>query len=84
MGRTHEAPNGVKRYDRRRGSRAGLKDAPVHVHCIANYRVSAFIYRWRRDVLGMDEVKARAEMEVIWYPEGVWATFTSRSTGAAR
>ena len=24
--------------------------APVHVHCIANYRVSAFFYRYRRDV----------------------------------
>jgi protein tyrosine phosphatase (PTP) superfamily phosphohydrolase (DUF442 family) len=31
-----------------------LMDVPVHVHCIANYRVSAF-YRYRRDVLGMDE-----------------------------
>src|SRR5271156_4220555 len=29
-----------------------LKDVPVHVHCIANYRVSAFFYRYRRDVLG--------------------------------
>jgi hypothetical protein len=27
-------------------------DAPMHVHCIANYRVSAFFYRYRRDVLG--------------------------------
>jgi hypothetical protein len=51
----------------------------VHVHCIANYRVSAFIYRWRRDVLGMDKVKARAQMQAIWHPEGVWATFISRS-----
>jgi len=32
-----------------------LKDVPVHVHCIANARVSAFFYRYRRDVLGMDE-----------------------------
>jgi protein tyrosine phosphatase (PTP) superfamily phosphohydrolase (DUF442 family) len=31
-----------------------LNDVPVHVHCIANYRVSAFFYRYRRDVLGMD------------------------------
>jgi protein tyrosine phosphatase (PTP) superfamily phosphohydrolase (DUF442 family) len=23
-----------------------LKDIPVHVHCIANYRVSAFFYRY--------------------------------------
>src|SRR5436305_12243062 len=42
-----------------------LKETPVHVHCIANYRVSAFFYRYRRDVLGMDETQARAEMEEI-------------------
>ena len=55
-----------------------LKDVPVHVHCIANYRVSAFFYRYRRDVLGMDEVRARADIEEVWHPEGVWATFVSR------
>jgi protein tyrosine phosphatase (PTP) superfamily phosphohydrolase (DUF442 family) len=52
-----------------------LKDAPVHVHCIANYRVTAFFYRYRRDVLGIDEATARTEMEAIWHPEGVWAAF---------
>src|SRR4029077_20690041 len=57
-----------------------LKEVPVHVHCIANARVSAFFYRYRRDVLGMDETQARAEMEAVWQPEGVWATFISRST----
>ena len=55
-----------------------LKDVPVHVHCIANYRVSAFFYRYRRDVLGMDEPQARAEMEQVWHPEGVWARFVGR------
>ena len=34
-----------------------LKDTSVHVHCIANTRVSAFFYRFRRDVLGMDEAQ---------------------------
>ena len=55
-----------------------LKDAPVHVHCIANYRVSAFLYRYRRDVLGADEAQARAEMEDVWQPNGVWAKFVGR------
>ena len=55
-----------------------LKDVPVHVHCIANYRVSAFFYRYRRDVLGMDEPRARADMEGVWHPEGVWAAFVNR------
>jgi protein tyrosine phosphatase (PTP) superfamily phosphohydrolase (DUF442 family) len=55
-----------------------FKDVPVHVHCIANYRVSAFFYRYHRDVLGMDEAKAHAEMEAVWHPEGVWAGFVER------
>jgi uncharacterized protein (TIGR01244 family) len=56
-----------------------LKAVPVHVHCIANYRVSAFFYRYRRDVLGMNEAEARAEMEQVWHPDGVWAAFIGRS-----
>jgi uncharacterized protein (TIGR01244 family) len=48
---------------------------PVHVHCILNYRVSAFFYRYRRDVLGMGESDARAHMDKIWQPEGVWKRF---------
>ena len=55
-----------------------LKDVPVHVHCIANYRVSAFFYRYRCDVLGRDEAEARADMEQVWRPEGVWAAFVGR------
>ena len=55
-----------------------FKDEPMHVHCIANYRVSAFFYRYRRDVLGWDDAKARADMDAIWKPEGVWADFIKR------
>ena len=52
-----------------------IGDATVHVHCIVNARVSAFLYRYRRDVLGMDEQLARDAMESIWQPGGVWAAF---------
>ena len=55
-----------------------LKEVPVHVHCIANARVSAFFYRYHRDVLGMDETRARAEMEAVWQPKGVWVEFVKR------
>ncbi len=55
-----------------------LKDDPVHVHCIANARVPAFFCRYRRDVLGMDETQARAEMEAVWQPKGVWVEFVER------
>ena len=57
-------------------------EGPVHVHCIANMRVSAFLYRYHREVKGMAEPEARALMERIWSPDtGVhptlapWARF---------
>jgi uncharacterized protein (TIGR01244 family) len=65
-------------FDQFRAVMEELKDEPVHVHCIANYHVSAFFYRYRRNVLGMDEAEARAQMEDVWHPEGVWADFISR------
>ena len=43
-------------------------DAPVHVHCIMNYRVSAFFYRFNRE-RGMTKAEARAIMEQQWQPE---------------
>lgn len=48
---------------------------PVHVHCIMNFRVSAFLFRYHRDILGMDEADARARMDQIWKPDGVWGEF---------
>ena len=44
-------------------------DGPVHVHCIMNWRVSAFCYRYNRDACGMPEAEARALMERQWSPE---------------
>ena len=62
-------------FDRFCETMAALKDVPVHIHCIANYRVSAFFYRYRRDVLGMDEKLARADLDRLWRPTEVWAAF---------
>ena len=52
--------------------------AMVHVHCIFNWRVSAFFYKYRRDVLGLDEKQARMEMETVWQPDAVWTAFLER------
>jgi uncharacterized protein (TIGR01244 family) len=56
-------------------------DGPVHVHCIMNWRVSAFFYRWNQ-TRGMDEAEARRQMEAIWSPDEndhpaapAWAAF---------
>ncbi len=51
------------------------KGGQLHVHCIANYRVSAFFYRYRRDVLGMDVAQARADLDRVWQPDTIWTAF---------
>ncbi|TCM18989.1 protein tyrosine phosphatase (PTP) superfamily phosphohydrolase (DUF442 family) [Novosphingobium sp. PhB165] len=60
---------------------ADAGEVPVHVHCIFNWRVSAFLYRWNR-TRGMPETEARDLMRVQWEPETnshndapVWARF---------
>jgi protein tyrosine phosphatase (PTP) superfamily phosphohydrolase (DUF442 family) len=50
-----------------------LQGRTIHVHCIANWRVSAFLYRWRVDRLGWDRARARADLDAVWTPEGPWA-----------
>ncbi len=64
--------------------RAALETGPtpVHVHCIMNWRVSAFFYRLNRDERGMPEHEARALMVQQWEPDAsdkpewaVWADF---------
>ena len=61
-------------------------DTPVHVHCIMNYRVSAFFYRLHREQ-GMDEGTADALMRRQWDPRltddprtAVWSAFLAGDT----
>lgn len=60
-----------------------IVEGTVHVHCIVNARVSAFLYRYRRDILGMYEPQAREAMEKIWQPGGVWAAFIGHKVSVA-
>lgn len=60
-------------------------ECPAHVHCIMNYRVSAFFYRWHRSC-GMPEPEARRLMEKIWSPHDSdrpdvkpWRAFVERA-----
>lgn len=50
-------------------------DNKVWVHCAANMRVSAFLYKYRRDHQGLPEAQARAIMDTVWEPFGVWRRF---------
>jgi hypothetical protein len=38
-------------------------------------RVSAFVYLYRRLVLGEDEATAAFPMREVWTPNGVWRAF---------
>lgn len=51
------------------------------VHCAANMRASAFLYRYRRDVLGENPKVARQALEKIWEPSGVWKEFVAEQQG---
>lgn len=66
-------------FDKFSAALTQTRDAPTHVHCIANYRVSALLYRYRRDVLGVDDAMARADMARIWTPNPVWAALIEAS-----
>ncbi len=62
---------------------AAAGDAPVHVHCIVNARVTAFVDRWARET-GGDAAAARAMLDSVWRPGGVWAAFLGDDDGAMR
>lgn len=47
----------------------------LFVHCIANKRVSAFLYLYRVLRLGVSEPGARTEMLRVWTPNEIWQPF---------
>lgn len=61
---------------------AALQATPASklwVHCAANMRVSAFMYRYRCSVLGEEPAIAKKAMMQIWQPFGVWKKFLANS-----
>lgn len=71
-------------YQRFRGVMKELEGATVHVHCAANMRVSAFLYRYGREELGRPEEEARAVMDTIWQPGGKWAALIGDEAAIGR
>ena len=51
------------------------QDKKRFVHCIANMRVSAFVFLYRVLQQGMAPDEARAMMQKIWQPNAVWQQF---------
>lgn len=67
-------------FDRFCALMADLADEIVHVHCIYNARVSAFVYR--QSVGGPDRTRSAGIMDSIWRPGGVWAKFIGNDADA--
>ena len=61
------------------------KEDNVHVHCQANYRVSAFIMLYRVLRLGWKKEDAIPIMEKMWNPEDfpVWGKFVDENLAEA-
>lgn len=60
-----------------------VKAMPVHIHCMYNARVTAFIYRLAQTGKGVAVAEALALMDGIWRPGGVWAAFIGRPSDVA-
>ena len=60
------------------------KEEKIHVHCQANYRVTAFITLYRILRQGWDKDAAFAVMNKMWNPEDfpVWQKFIDESLSA--
>ena len=54
---------------------AAQEGEKLWVHCAANMRVSAFVYRLRTEMRGEDAARAKADLDKIWRPHGVWRKF---------
>ncbi len=61
-----------------------LEGRRIHVHCIYNARVTAFFFRYVKDVQGGSVEAAFELMDGIWRPGGVWADFIGDAASAGR
>jgi protein tyrosine phosphatase (PTP) superfamily phosphohydrolase (DUF442 family) len=60
---------------------AAVERAPgkVFVHCIANKRVSAFLFLYRVLKLGHPVAEAEMALHRVWQPDEVWQSFIDRA-----
>lgn len=57
-----------------------IKTDRVFVHCIMNYRVSAFMFHYLSKCEGVDKETARSEMFDVWQVEPAWQNLLSWSS----
>ena len=55
------------------------KDKKIWIHCAANMRVSAFVYKYRRDILKLEDSEIIEDMNLIWSPNHAWSSFLNEN-----
>ena len=56
------------------------KHKKIWVHCAANMRVSAFVFKYRRDSLGLSPKNIEVDLEAIWVPNKTWSSFLEKNS----
>ena len=56
----------------------------LFVHCVANKRVSAFMYLYRQIYDGISNEEAKKDLHKIWIPNQIWQTFIQNVMDAYR
>ena len=56
------------------------KHKKIWVHCAANMRVSAFVFKYRRDVLGLSPKNIEEDLKAIWVPNKTWSSFLEKNS----
>jgi len=64
------------------GVLAAFRGRRLWVHCAKNMRVSAFVYLYRRLLLGEAEEAAAFPLRTVWTPNPVWQDFMNRIAAA--
>jgi protein tyrosine phosphatase (PTP) superfamily phosphohydrolase (DUF442 family) len=55
------------------------QDRSIFVHCAANFRVSSFMYLYRRIYENIDDVEAKQNLNKLWVPNSIWQEFIDRT-----
>lgn len=58
-----------------------MKDERIFVHCVANKRVSAFIYLYRILHQNVAPAEAARDLHVLWEPDAAWQQFIQQQLG---
>jgi protein tyrosine phosphatase (PTP) superfamily phosphohydrolase (DUF442 family) len=52
-----------------------FKNEKIWIHCAANMRVSAFVYKYRREILNLPHNEIVDDLKTVWIPNKNWRSF---------